>query len=141
MRSNVLLFLLTLAAGITPALAQDSGPLDCANAVTQADLNQCTYEEYEKADRELNTVYQQALKSQAEIDREAAEIGPGYVGAVKALRKAQRAWIDYRDGHCEGVGYEAVGGSMQPMLINGCMASMTVARTKELRDLMNGPGN
>lgn len=141
MRGRILLLIIVFLVAPAPAHAQDSGPIDCANAVTQADMNQCSYEEYEKADKELNTVYKQALKSQEEVDKEAAEMGPDYVGAVKALKKAQRAWIDYRDGHCDGVGYEAVGGSMQPMIINGCMASMTAARTKELRDLIQGPGN
>ena len=55
----------------------------------------------------------------------------------EALKKAQRAWIDYRDGHCDGMGYEAVGGSMQPMLISGCQARLTEHRTKELRELID----
>ena len=121
--------------------AQEDPPLDCANAQTQADMNQCAYLDFEKADKELNAVYKDALKSQAEVDKQAAEMGPDYVGAVKALKKAQRAWIDYRDGHCDGVGYEAVGGSMQPMLIAGCQTQLTMNRTKELRELIAGIGN
>ena len=123
------------------AFAQEDPPIDCANAQTQYDMNQCAYMDFEKADRELNAVYKEALKSEAEVDKQAAEMGPNYVGAVKALRKAQRAWIDYRDGHCDGVGYEAVGGSMQPMLISGCKAQLTMNRTKELRELIQGLGN
>ena len=121
--------------------AQEEPPLDCANAQTQADMNQCSYMDFEKADKELNAVYKDALKSATEADKQAAEMGPDYVGAVKALKKAQRAWIDYRDGHCDGVGYEAVGGSMQPMLIAGCQARLTEHRTKELRELIQGLGN
>lgn len=123
------------------AFAQEDPPLDCANAMNQADLNQCSHIDFEKADRELNVVYKEALKSAAEADKEAAEMGPYYVGAVKALKKAQRAWIDYRDGHCDSVGYEAVGGSMQSMLISGCQARLTENRTKELRELIEGIGN
>lgn len=123
------------------ALAQQDPPVDCANAMTQADMNQCSYQDFEKADKELNAVYKRALKSQQDVDKQAAEMGPDYVGAVKALKKAQRAWIDYRDGHCDGVGYEAVGGSMQSMLISGCKAQLTQARTKELRELIKGQEN
>lgn len=130
-----------LITGATCAIAQEDPPVDCANAMTQADMNQCAYQDFEKADKELNAVYREALKSQEEIDRQSAEMDPVYVGAVKALKKAQRAWIDYRDGHCDGVGYEAVGGSMQGMLIDGCKATMTTARTKELRELIQGLGN
>lgn len=123
------------------AFAQEDPPLDCANAMTQADMNQCSYMDFEKADKELNVVYKQAMKSAVEADKQAAEMNEAYVGAVKALKKAQRAWIDYRDGHCDGVGYEAVGGSMQGMLISGCQARLTENRTKELRELIQGIGN
>lgn len=112
--------------------------VDCSNAETQADMNQCAYDDFDKADKQLNAVYKKALASQVELDTQSAEIEPGYVGAVKALKKAQRAWIDYRDGHCEGVSYAAVGGSMQPMLEQGCRADLTKKRTKELRELMDG---
>ena len=130
-----------LVTGANGAMAQEDPPVDCANAVTQADMNQCAYQDYEKADKELNAVWKEAVKSQEEVDKGAAEMGPDYVGAVKALKKAQRAWIDYRDGQCEGEGYAALGGSMQPMLVSGCLAAKTVARTKELRELMQGMGN
>ena len=122
-------------------LAQEDPPLDCANAMSQADMNQCSYMDFERADKELNAVYKEALRSAVEADKQAAEMNEAYVGAVKALKKAQRAWIDYRDGHCDGVGYEAVGGSMQSMLISGCQARLTEHRTKELRELAEGTGN
>jgi uncharacterized protein YecT (DUF1311 family) len=141
MKYVLMLALGLVLGGLSPALAQEDPPVDCANAITQADMNQCAYQDFEKADKELNAVYKQALKSQEEVDRQSAEINPVYVGAVKALKKAQRAWIDYRDGHCDGVGYEAVGGSMQGMLISGCQATMTTARTKELRELIQGMEN
>jgi uncharacterized protein YecT (DUF1311 family) len=122
------------------ALAQEDPPLDCANAMSQADMNQCSYTDFEKADKELNVVYKQAMKSAVEADKQAAKMNEAYVGAVKALKKAQRAWIDYRDGHCDGMGYEALGGSMQPMLISGCQARLTEARAKELRELTEAMG-
>lgn len=122
------------------AFAQEDPPVDCANAQTQADMNQCSYLDFEKADKELNAVYKQAMKSAEAADVQAADMGDYYVGAVKALKKAQRAWIDYRDGNCDGMGYEAVGGSMQPMLISGCQARMTEARSKELRELIEAMG-
>lgn len=122
--------------GFTFTHAQENGgPLDCANAQTQADMNQCAYEDFEKADAELNTVYKDAMAAARANDKQAAEMNDNYVGAVEELKKAQRAWIDYRDGHCDGMSREALGGSMQPMLISGCQTGMTQARTKELREL------
>lgn len=136
-----LVMLALLLTGATCALAQEDPPVDCANAMSQADMNQCSYMDFEKADKELNAVYKDALKKAAKADQQAAEMGPGYVGAIKALKKAQRAWIDYRDGHCDTMGYEALGGSMQGMLISGCQARLTEDRTKQLRELIAGIGN
>ena len=138
-RPLALFVVLTLTAAT--ALAQEDPPLDCNNAMSQADMTGCAYQDLEKADKELNAVYKQAMKTEIDADKEAADINPRSVGSVAALKKAQRAWIDYRDGHCEGVGLLAAGGSMQNMLIYGCQARLTEARTKELRDLIEGVEN
>jgi uncharacterized protein YecT (DUF1311 family) len=98
-----------LAVPLSGAYAQEDPPLDCANAQTQADMNQCSYLDFEKADKALNAVYRTAVKSAQAADKQAAEMGEHYVGAVNELKKAQRAWIDYRDGHCEGMSREALG--------------------------------
>jgi uncharacterized protein YecT (DUF1311 family) len=58
--------------------------------------------------------------------------GDGRPGYEETLKKAQRAWIAYRDAVCEYEGYEARGGTMEPMLVNGCLARLTRTRTKEL---------
>jgi len=129
-----------LALPVSSAFAQEDPPVDCANAQTQADMNQCSYLDFEKADEALNAVYKRAMKSAQAADKEAADMSEHYVGAVKELKKAQRAWIDYRDGHCEGMSRETLGGSMQSMLISGCQARMTEARTKELQELIEALG-
>ena len=49
---------------------------------------------------------------------------------------AQRGWIAYRDGQCELAGFEARGGSMEPMLVSGCLADLTRKRTKELKEFI-----
>jgi urease subunit alpha len=54
-------------------------------------------------------------------------------GAEKALVTAQRAWIAYRDAECEARGFQARGGTMEPMLVAGCIADVTDARTKVWR--------
>ena len=131
---------LFIVSGMTVAHAQED-QVDCNNAQTQADMTNCAGLDFEKADKQLNAVYKKAMASQVALDKQSAEISPEYVGAVKALKKAQRAWIDYRDGHCEGVSYEAAGGTMQPMLELGCKATLTTNRIKELRELIQGMGN
>jgi uncharacterized protein YecT (DUF1311 family) len=130
-----------LVLSAASALGQEDPPIDCKNAITQADMNSCAAMEWSEADDELNAVYKKALKSQEKLDRDNGEISKDYVGAVAALKKAQRAWIDYRDGHCDGVSFQVAGGSMQPQVINGCATQLTKARTKELQELINGMGN
>lgn len=70
-----------------------------------------------------------------------AKIDAAYVGALEALKKAQRAWIGYRDGQCELAGFEARGGSMEPMLVSGCLAELTRKRTDELRKIVESAEN
>ena len=114
----VLMLLLPEVAG-----AQEA---DCASAVTQFDLNECAYAEFEAADAELNRAYAAAV----EAAREAEEYEPG---AEDRLRAAQRAWVAFRDLDCEAVAPATPGaGSMQPMAYAGCLAGLTDQRAYDL---------
>jgi uncharacterized protein YecT (DUF1311 family) len=124
--------LLSLLAAC-PAFAQDD--IDCTSPMAQQDMNYCAEKDFEAADAELNAVWKEARKAAKAIDAEQ----PGDLkGADKALLAAQRGWIAYRDGQCELAGFEARGGSMEPMLVSGCKAELTRARTKELKDFISG---
>ena len=50
-----------------------------------------------------------------------------------ALRDAQRAWIAFRDRACEVEGMRYEGGSIQPMIVAGCLERLTRARSEDLR--------
>jgi uncharacterized protein YecT (DUF1311 family) len=120
--------------------AQQPEP-DCRKAVTQMDLNICADQDYRAADAELNKTYRLAVAAMQATDKELGDIDSAYAGALEALKKAQRAWIGYRDGQCELAGFEARGGSMGPMLISGCLAELTRKRTAELKELMESAEN
>ena len=82
---------------------------------------------FQKADVELNKLYQQLMR-----DGGAAE--------KAKLRAAQLAWIKYRDAHCE---YEASGnkgGSIYPMIYSFCLAEVTAERAKQFRDTLREIG-
>ena len=114
---------------------QGAQALDCDNAVTQADMNQCAGLEYREADRTLNAQWEEtAAEMKRRDDSEYAN--DGRLGYFPALLKAQRAWLAYRDAHCTSYGYYARGGSMEPMLVAACKTDMTRERTQELRDLV-----
>ncbi|MBP1883682.1 uncharacterized protein YecT (DUF1311 family) [Ensifer mexicanus] len=104
-------------------------------------MNICAGQDYDRADADLNNIYKQAVAAMKAMDKELGEIDAAYPGAEQALKKAQRAWIGYRDGQCELAGFEARGGSMEPMLVSGCLAELTRKRTSELKQLLEPSGN
>ncbi|WP_188079868.1 lysozyme inhibitor LprI family protein [Neorhizobium sp. P12A] len=120
------------------AHAEDDAQVDCKNAVTQTDMNICADRDYKAADAELNVQYKETRATMVSWD---ADLDDDLKGAEKALLKAQRAWVDYRDGECEAEGFEARGGTMEPMLVSACLASVTRERTKQLKQLADGLGN
>jgi uncharacterized protein YecT (DUF1311 family) len=95
---------------------------DCANAMTQAAMNQCAAQESKAADKELNTLYKKItarLKDNAE--------------AKQLLVKAQRAWIGFRDAECSFSASGVEGGSVYPMIHNGCITGLTKARVQAFK--------
>jgi uncharacterized protein YecT (DUF1311 family) len=120
-------------------LAAQDPQWNCANPQAQQEMNYCAGQDFERADTELNAAYRTAITTAQEADRDYARATQGNEmrvsgpGEEASLRAAQRAWVTFRDAHCEGESYEARGGSMQPMLYQGCRATLTRARTAELR--------
>lgn len=111
------------------AVAQDDAP-DCANQMDQSTMTRCAGIDFEKADAELNRIWPGLKKDAQDGDAEAFEGNGGYLDALMA---SQRAWLAYRDAECAWQGFEARGGSMEPMLVNACLAEKTQARIKELQ--------
>jgi uncharacterized protein YecT (DUF1311 family) len=116
------------------ASAEDQ-QIDCNDAMAQQDMNICAHRDFEVADAELNAAWKEARDAAKEMDAEQSE---DLKGAVAALLAAQRGWIAYRDGECDLAGFEARGGSMEPMLVSSCLADVTRARTNELKKFITG---
>jgi uncharacterized protein YecT (DUF1311 family) len=111
-----------LLAG-APARADDADGIDCNNAMAQNDMNICADKDYRQADAALNRTYKETLKGE---DAHTADL----------LRKAQRAWIAFRDAECVYQNAENEGGSIYPMVYAGCLTRLTKLRTQQLK-----PGN
>ena len=120
----------TFLAGAQDAWAQEDP--NCAEPVTQRDMNACADIEYDKADKDLNAAYKQLRTKMSDWDKSADEESKG---AVDALVAAQRAWVAFRDANCEVAGFEARGGTMESMLVSSCLADMSTKRAAELREL------
>lgn len=118
-----------------PVAAQD---IDCQNAVTQTEMSQCAYDDWEVADGELNVAYKRAMQLLQDWD---ADLPEAEKGGAEALQKAQRAWIIFRDKACEAEGYAMKGGSAEPLLVYGCMRQLTEDRTSQLNGLVDTYAN
>jgi len=94
-----------------------------ADAQSQAEMNMCWGKEYKAADARLNEAYRQFMAKLN--DEEKAQ-----------LKKAQLAWITYRDANCDFVADEYKGGTMRPMIAAICLAETTNNRTTELKAQM-----
>ncbi len=116
---------LTLAALLT------AQPLACDNPVTQQDMNQCAARKANEADADLNLIYPQVVAHFEQLDRD-SETQEG----VRRLRAAQRAWVAFRAAECALTGYEALGGTLEPLLVSGCQAELTKSRAAELRQML-----
>ncbi|MGR9177156.1 lysozyme inhibitor LprI family protein [Rhizobium leguminosarum] len=135
MRLNVCLVGAAMLLTAGAASAQD---IDCNNPKTQSDMTGCEAARHEVADKALNAQYKKTRAAMVAIDK---DLDGDMKGAEQALVKAQRAWIDYRDAECDAFGFQASGGTMEPMLVAGCLANITDKRTKELKELEDTMSN
>ena len=132
-----------LALGVlaAPAQAQD---FDCSKPedLPQMGLTWCAGQEFQKTDAELNALWPKLMADAKARDADSADFikDLGVPTTQQALRAAQRAWIDFRDRQCELESYEALGGSMQPMLAESCKADMTRKRIEALSTLFDDTG-
>jgi len=109
------LFAATLPAAALLAVALSLG----ARAQTTAEMVGMESARFEKADRRLNAAFKKLL---------ALEDGTGKA----KLRKAQRAWIVYRDAESDYASDEMRGGSGAALLYAAAQARTTEARAAEL---------
>ena len=94
-------------------------PLPPVHAQSQNEMNATAAKDYARADADLNRVYK---KLAAHLDA---------TGATK-LKRAQRAWLTFRDAEMEFAADGARGGSLSPLLRYGAAARLTRERVKAL---------
>lgn len=122
------MILATLLLAASPAV-------DCENAMTQMDMNQCAFQDYQAADDELNAQWKRTSSIMRLRDENFESVYDTRSGYFDTLLEGQRAWLIYRDAHCRSEGYFARGGSMEPLLVSSCKAHLTRLRTAQLAEL------
>ena len=103
-------------------------------------MKSCAADDLKKADVELNVAYNKALASARETDRSSRSepVDQNRPDSESVLRDAQRAWVSFRDANCKYQYQIYYGGSHASLAYLLCMADMTKARLKELRQLPGG---
>ncbi len=101
-------------------------------------MTACSGEQYRRADARLNAVYSKALelmqhnlsdaKAHNDVQQETYERT-----AIDKLKAAERAWIQYRNLHCDAAGQQYEGGSVRPMVFSDCMKQTTDHRIEEMK--------
>lgn len=115
-------FILGLTAIVLVPMARAD---DCNNAPDQTSMNRCMAQAYERADGELNRLYQQIigrLKGDADMAKTRA-----------ALVATQRAWIAFRDLECDFVGTGTTGGTINSSIIASCRTDLTNKRIDDFK--------
>ena len=126
-----------MAMAASPAFADNEPEVDCNNPMTQSDMNICADQDYREADKALNAQWAAIKPIVKEWDETLKSVGM-VPTAEASLLKAQRAWIDYRDGQCDTAEASVQGGTMAPTIYSSCMADLTRKRTEELKSLAEG---
>ena len=100
---------------------------------TQSEMNQAAILDLKSTEDELTRVYQKVIQRYAKGSE-------ADLALVDKLRKAQRAWIKFRDAHIEAI-FPSEGSrhfSARPMCAAMLQAGLTDARIKQLREWLDG---
>ena len=92
----------------------------CEDAKSTLQINECFAKELKKAEAEVNKIYQLTIKKLQPED-------------VALLRKAQRAWLAYRDAQCEAEHALCGGGTGGPAAWMSCKVELTHQRVAEIQ--------
>lgn len=108
--------------------------IQCKEDGTQMEMNQCAYEAFQKADQELNKVYNEVRQKNKEDKL-----------FLKNLKTSQRVWLKFLEAElnaiysCPEGNQRICFGSMFPLLYNDSKTELTKERTIQLKRYLNNP--
>jgi len=112
-----------------PSIAVDE--IKCNSGGNQLEMNVCAGDDFKKSDKELNKTYQSVIEK--EVDNTLF---------ISKLRRAQKAWIAFRDAEleaefaCAEADVRLCWGSMYPMSYSYRKAELTRERNKHLQKIL-----
>ena len=95
----------------------------CKDPMSQPEMNLCSRRHYEKADAELNKVYEQLMLELAGYEKDHRP----------KFQEAQSLWLKYRDANCDSEAAIYEGGTIRPTVYYSCLASVTRERTRGIK--------
>lgn len=95
--------------------------VNCENATTTADINDCAAQELKGVENKLNEAYKRTLNS---LDQ----------NVQQSLITAERAWIKFREADCRARYDQYANGSMRTMVYLSCMKKRAEERIQSLSD-------
>lgn len=116
--ARVLPLLFILSMGVVPAVADDVRPIDCDNAISTYEVNECASRTLEAAQATL-AQYLEASFAQNASDPE----------LVRTIKAAHKDWQTYMDSHCHSVATQWRGGSISGVMVISCRTGLTRQRT------------
>jgi uncharacterized protein YecT (DUF1311 family) len=132
--STAFIFSTALADNLTPMKAKKAktdsslAKINCLEATTQLEMNECAAERFKNADDELNRLYKENLDTLT-ADRD-------------NFRDMQRAWVTFRDKACfYETGPRENGGSIWPLMHLNCMEYHTKKRIEDLKMYLSCTSN
>ena len=99
--------------------------VQCREDGTMIEMKKCAQDKYVKVDKELNQTYQKLMANLNDNQRK------------ERLISAQRAWIQFRDQSCSYEASEALGGTLEGLLLTNCLTRVTAERTSDLKEYLS----
>ena len=103
---------------------EDDPSEDCANPITQTDMNICSAKDYSTSRAELDEVYQRALEDLKDNSE-----------ALSEFEKIQTQWENYSNLNCDYNMNMYEGGSIAPLIYATCMDRLTKQRITTIKNM------
>jgi uncharacterized protein YecT (DUF1311 family) len=119
------------------AKPEPAKPQPCSAAKSRPAANECFANLYLASDAQLNDTYNKIVSSMKTYfsDAQRQNAAPQIAhqqAAMDRLLAAQRAWLNYRDLHCDSVKFQYEGGTLSSAAWSQCMAETTQQRIAAL---------
>ena len=123
-------FILAISLALTSTSVGAQGSNPCGQYMTTYDIEQCLEKTLKARDNELNSAYQQLIKSFRPLG---SYDKTNYPAVRKHLMDAQLAWIKFRDNDCRAKYTLWEEGTIRGIKSLSCRIDHTELRTQQLK--------